>query len=290
MNIVHLETFIVVCKYGNFTEAAKHLFVPQPTVTNRITLLEEVLGQELFARGKSGKRNVQLTRAGQRFLPHAQSVIKTLKMAKQEISHTSAISIGSSIPLCHPLVYNTIKDFSNWNDHLNIHLTFLEPSDIAASLNDNSLDVAFTTDIIPNANYENCLLGSEEFSLILPASHPLSAEAVLENIACMEDENMIVYEPYKNSVAGLAELPFKKKLFSNQVEIIKNLIHQHQGISFLPPLMVEKEIKNNEMVGIPLSKEIQPSKINYYLTYNKENLVQKGIQFNRENWSVPEVV
>ncbi|AJY76150.1 LysR family transcriptional regulator [Paenibacillus beijingensis] len=289
MNIIHLETFIVVCKYGNFTEAAKQLYVPQPTVTNRITLLEEMLGQELFARGKSGKRNVQLTRAGERFLPHAQSVMNTLKMAKQEITHPSSFSIGSSIPLCHPLIYNTIKDFSNLNDHLNIHLTFLETSNVLQSSVDKSVDIAFTTSVIQKANYESYLLGSEEFSLILPASHPLAKLSVLDNFECMEEETMIVYEPYKNNVANLSERCFKKKLYSNQVGIIKNLITQHLGVSLLPPLFVEKEIEHNEMVSIPLSKEIQLTKMNYYLAYNKDNLANKGIQLNQENWSVQEV-
>ncbi|AJY76154.1 LysR family transcriptional regulator [Paenibacillus beijingensis] len=289
MNIVHLETFIIVCKYGNFTEAAKHLFVPQPTVTNRITLLEDSLGQELFARSKSGKRNVQLTRAGEMFFPHAQSVINTLKLAKQEISHTSSLSIGSSVPLNHPYVYNVIKDFSNLNEHINIHLTFLESSNVLQSLVDNVVDIAFTTDLIMNAYYESYPLGSEEFSLILPASHPLSAQPILEDFKCIEEESIIFYEPYKNSIANLPELGFKKKLYSNQVGIIKNLINQHHGVSFLPPLFVEKEIKNNEMVSIPLSKDLQLTKMNYYLAYNKENLLNKGIQLNQENWSTQEV-
>lgn len=58
---------MVVCNYENFTEAAKQLHVPQPTISNRIRYLEEELGQELFVRGKKGKRSVELTRAGKNF-------------------------------------------------------------------------------------------------------------------------------------------------------------------------------------------------------------------------------
>ncbi|NGM82484.1 LysR family transcriptional regulator [Paenibacillus sp. 7124] len=290
MNIVHLETFIIVCKYGNFTEAAKHLYVPQPTVTNRINQLEDELGQELFARGKSGKRNVQLTRAGERFLPHAQSVIDTLKMAKQEITHTTSLSIGSSVPLSHPLIYNVIQDLSNLNEHLNIHLIFLESSSILKALVDNVVDVAFTTDLMMNTCYQSYPLGSEEFNLILPTEHPLSNQPLLENFTCMKEENIIFYEPYKNNIADLTDLDFKKKLYSNQVEVIKSLIHEQHGVCFLPPMILEKEIKNNEMVSIPLSENIQLNKINYYLTCNKENLLKKGIRLNQDNWTFEEVV
>ncbi|MBP1154454.1 MULTISPECIES: LysR family transcriptional regulator [unclassified Paenibacillus] len=287
INIVYLETFLIVCEYGNFTEAAKQLFVPQPTVTNRITFLENEFGQELFARGKSGKRNVKLTRAGELFLPYARQIITSMKLAKQELSHSNYFTIGSSIPLSHPFIYKVIQDLSTLNEHLNVHLTFLESSNVLQALSENDVDIAFTSDLIKDGKYQSHLLGSEEFSLILPARHSLSSYSCLKNFECMKHENLIFFEPYRNNVEALSEISAKKKLFSNQIGIIKNLINHYYGVAFLPPLILNKEINNNEMVCIPLSKEIQLNNINYYLTYNSNNLVNKGILLDQKHWNFP---
>ena len=39
-----IETFIVVCEVKNLTRASQLLYKTQPTITNRIQILEDLLG------------------------------------------------------------------------------------------------------------------------------------------------------------------------------------------------------------------------------------------------------
>ena len=70
MNNTDMETFWAVLEHGTLTAAANALFITQPTLTNRIQSLEPEVGAQLFHR-KKGVRHIELTEAGQRFLPLA---------------------------------------------------------------------------------------------------------------------------------------------------------------------------------------------------------------------------
>ena len=70
MNNTDIETFWAVLEHGTLTAAANALFITQPTLTNRIQSLETEVGAQLFHR-KKGVRHIELTEAGQRFLPLA---------------------------------------------------------------------------------------------------------------------------------------------------------------------------------------------------------------------------
>ena len=41
MNIVNIQTFLHIVRFGSISEAAKSLFVSQPTVSSRLKQLEE---------------------------------------------------------------------------------------------------------------------------------------------------------------------------------------------------------------------------------------------------------
>lgn len=83
MDIEFVRTFLAVVAGGNFVSAANQLYVTQSTVSARIQTLETQLGVKLFRRGHGG---AELTAAGQRFLRHAKSLVRTLEEARLDVS------------------------------------------------------------------------------------------------------------------------------------------------------------------------------------------------------------
>jgi len=65
MDIELARTFLEIVSTGSFIRASERLHVGQTTVSARIRLLEQQLGQKLFIRNKAG---AILTPAGERFL------------------------------------------------------------------------------------------------------------------------------------------------------------------------------------------------------------------------------
>ena len=83
MNLSHVQTFLVVVETGNLNKAAAKLHVTQSTVTARINALEDVLGQKLLRRIKSG---AELTATGSKFVKHAQILVQVWNQARHDTS------------------------------------------------------------------------------------------------------------------------------------------------------------------------------------------------------------
>ncbi len=82
MDIESVRTFLAVTESGSFSAAAHRLHVTQSTVSNRILVLEQVLGAALFSRGK---KEAELTPSGQRFLRHSTGLMRIYEQARHEI-------------------------------------------------------------------------------------------------------------------------------------------------------------------------------------------------------------
>lgn len=83
MNIVTLQTFLTIVETGSLVRASEKLNVTQSTVTARLRGLEEVLGQTLLNRHKSG---ATLTPAGTKLLRYAEVMTGLWRQARQETS------------------------------------------------------------------------------------------------------------------------------------------------------------------------------------------------------------
>lgn len=100
MNIETIRAFLEVTATGSFQQAAENLFITQSAMSARIKGLEELLNRQLFNRKRNG---VTLTSGGQAFHKHAQSVVTTWELARQEIALSSDFSamVGLGVQLNH---------------------------------------------------------------------------------------------------------------------------------------------------------------------------------------------
>jgi len=100
MDIDQARTFLAIAAHGSFLEAAKRVHVTQSTVSARVQNLESELGAKLFIRNRAG---ASLTAAGQRFLPHAKSLVLTMEQARHEVGlpsrYRATVRIGGRIAL-----------------------------------------------------------------------------------------------------------------------------------------------------------------------------------------------
>src|SRR6202047_1521664 len=76
----HLRYFVALADAGSFTHAAERLFVAQPTLSQQIRRLEEIVGTPLLQRRREG---LQLTTAGTVLLDASRNV---LSLVDHEVS------------------------------------------------------------------------------------------------------------------------------------------------------------------------------------------------------------
>ena len=82
MTLQQLKYVVTVAECGNITEAAKQLFVSQPTVTSAIHDLEKEMQIVIFIRTNKG---VILSEDGERFLGHARQVLEQVDLKEGEV-------------------------------------------------------------------------------------------------------------------------------------------------------------------------------------------------------------
>ena len=92
MELRQLKYFVKSAEYLNFSVAAKHLFITQSTLSQQIKQLEYELGFELFLRNS---RHIQLTEAGEEFLPFARKTILDAEDAVQRLHDLQHVKVGT---------------------------------------------------------------------------------------------------------------------------------------------------------------------------------------------------
>jgi LysR family transcriptional regulator, flagellar master operon regulator len=109
MDIELAKTFLEIVSTGSFMRASERLNVGQTTVSARIRILEQKLGQPLFVRHKGG---ASLTPAGERFLRYAPMFVQLWQRARHQVAlppgHSAVLTIGSEVSLSQPLLLDWV--------------------------------------------------------------------------------------------------------------------------------------------------------------------------------------
>lgn len=113
MNLDQLITFLKVYQLGSFLEAAKQMYLPQPTISHRITQLEKEMGKPLLIRGKG---TVRLTEEGKVLLPYARSIANAVQEAHEAVTSVEKgaigkLSIGCSNPFTNCILPDALDSF-----------------------------------------------------------------------------------------------------------------------------------------------------------------------------------
>jgi DNA-binding transcriptional LysR family regulator len=151
MDIRLLQTFLLVAKIGNVTQAADQLNFSQPTVTAQIRTLEEHFGVLLFER--VGKK-LYITKAGLRLVVYAEKLLLLYGEAKatvQEFTHDRSIKIGLGTAVAAHTLSPILREFQGRVSNVSVSIEHCLDIPIAVrGILDNSFDLAIVHDNISN--------------------------------------------------------------------------------------------------------------------------------------------
>src|SRR6266536_2661420 len=88
MELRHLRYFVAVADAGTFTHAAEKMFIAQPTLSQQIRRLEEMVGTPLLHRRREG---VRLTAAGTVLLESARDVLSAVDHAVSQTRQAAGL-------------------------------------------------------------------------------------------------------------------------------------------------------------------------------------------------------
>ncbi|MEC4114101.1 LysR substrate-binding domain-containing protein [Myroides pelagicus] len=145
MELRQLKYFLKAKELLNFTQAAKHLYITQSTLSQQIKQLEQELNMPLFDR--IGKR-ISLTEAGEQFAQYAQKSVDAaqeglLLLNDLNTMNTGELKIGLTWGL-KSLVLTSMKAFAAAYPKVKLTVTFGTTTELIVALNKQEIDFALT--------------------------------------------------------------------------------------------------------------------------------------------------
>ncbi|CCW16250.1 Hydrogen peroxide-inducible genes activator [Sphingobium indicum BiD32] len=173
-----LRYFLAVVDQGNFSRAAAHCHVSQPTLSVGIAKLEQSVGAPLFLRSN---QRVELTGAGARLLGHARRIEREFNLAEQAGARSAQVAplrIGLLTSIPGALVAQAVAACPP-GDAQALELVPGTERELLARLDAERIDVALTLVRDGADRYAARPIVQEGYGLALPASHALAGQATI---------------------------------------------------------------------------------------------------------------
>lgn len=164
MQDFRMDTFLTVCKYMNYTKAAKELNLTQPAVSQHIHFLEQTYGVELFAH--NGKR-MEITRAGEILKSSALTMKHDEFHMQEKMRHAAGgvqnYAFGATLSVAEFMITDDLERFILNHPESHIRMEVANTKELLMKLDAGELDFAIVEGEFPKDEYEYLLYSQEEY-------------------------------------------------------------------------------------------------------------------------------
>jgi len=290
MTLAQLRYVITVSQVGTLSEAAKRLYISQPSLTNAIKELEKELGITIFIRTNKG---VILSRQGEEFLGYARQVIEQTNLIEEKylqdhnIKHEFCISTQHYSFAVEAFV-SLIKEYGGKEYDFRIRetQTYEIIEDVARMRSE--IGILFLNDF--NEKVIQKILKSHdlEFHQLFVASphvfisrkHPLAGNTVITNEE-LEQYPYLSFEQGEHNSFYFSEEIFsaserKKNIRVRDRATLFNLLIGLNGYTVCSGV-IDKKLNGKDIIAVPLADE-SDMRIGY-ITHKKGRISGLGYTY-----------
>lgn len=282
MTIRHLKIFIAVVDYKTMSNAAKKMFISQPSVSQAIREIEEYYNIRLFERLS---QRLYLTLEGERMVKYSRHIVSTFESMETEFKNKHKniyIRIGSSLTFGTYILPSIIVDFEGRFKNIDTKIIVDNTKIIEEKLLNNEIDMGIVEGETENTDIIKIPILVDNLVIVCSIDHELAKKEVV-TLKDLEGKTMIAREDESKERSKFqrflndnkVNVEFKWNCIS--VETIKNALKKGQGFSALSIMSVKNEIARNELKvlnidGIQLSREL-------CLIYHKNKFLNEEMKY-----------
>lgn len=265
------KTFITVADYKKMSEAAKKLYISQPTVSQAISDLEKEYQTQLFERFP---KELKITPAGQLLLNSAREIVAIQEHLEQSMKGINAmrpLRIGATLTIGNTLMGMLVEKLIQKHPDLDVTVYVESTKVIEHKLIHNELDIALVEGIIVCQNILTKPVLEDKLCIICGNKHPFAYKTSI----CIEDlrnQNFIMRtkgsgtrEIFEN-IMLIHHIPFATKWECSSRCAIVDAVRHNLGLGVLSCRCVAEYVEKGDIIVCPI--ENVSMKRYFYLCHN----------------------
>ena len=268
MTLQQLRYIIIVAEKGSINEAAKYLYVSQPSLSNSIKELEEELGFTVFIRTNRG---VTLSHKGMEFLGYARQVITQADLLEEKyIKKTKQIKSFCASSQHYPFVSHAFVELVKEYEEEDYNFTLSETTTYEVIENVKTLysEIGilylskYNEAVIRKILTENNLIFEElvraKPHVFLYKEHPLAKEELIDLEDLREypkiSFNQGMYNAFYYSEEVFSNLPVERSINVSDRAAVVNFMMGLNAYTFSSGIFPEY-LHDQDIISIPVSAD-----------------------------------
>jgi LysR family hydrogen peroxide-inducible transcriptional activator len=257
LSLRQLRYFAAVAEYGSFRQAAFKLNITQPTLSNQISVLEELLGLQLFERSRSG---TSTTVEGRELLISARRVIEEAQGFSTQASSLAGGGIGTYrlgvTPTLGPyLLPHILSPIHSRYKDLKLYVREEAPSDLESGLINSQFDFILSTLPIMSKELVVMPLFREPLKLAITKDHRLAEKVRINRMDLFGEQVLTISEHhlFHRQISELCEkvgASVRRDYEGTSLDTLRQMVVMGMGMAFLPALYVRSEIRQESELRI----------------------------------------
>ncbi|MFD2701105.1 LysR family transcriptional regulator [Paenibacillus shunpengii] len=269
------KVFYWAAKTGSLTQAAKALYLTQPSVSHAIKQLEESFGVTLFYRTSKG---VNLTQEGTilfSYIEQSQIMISLAeeKMAALKNLDSGELRVGGSDSLFKHYLLPFLEDYHAKYPGVKLHLNHGTTPEVISYLKEGRIDLGVVRmpivdshlEVTESIQLQDCFVAGEHYAELKGVQ--LSMEELMEYPVILFSRNsrarMAVTELFQRYGYEL-----KPEIEVGSVDLLIEFARRGLGISYVTREFVSKELREGSLFEIELDINLPPSKVGVMIMRN----------------------
>ena len=280
MNLKQLEAFARVAEAKSFSEAAKILYLTQPTVSAHVASLEKELGVCLLMRST---KEVSLTEEGEILYDYAMQMLELEQQIRERFGSRkkegAVLRIAASTLPSQYLLPEIMVRFRERYPGVRLRVMETDSTGAVEQILSRRADIGFAGTVLEEKQCVYIPFYQDELVVIIPGEGLEGPESAAETAAWIRRMPVILREEgsgtrkeaqrlLRQMGIELSELNIVASI-QNQ-ETIKRSVRNGMGISILSRLAAEDEIRSGVLRAVPLGET--GGKRNINLVFDRRSL------------------
>lgn len=283
MTLRHLRIFVSVCDHKSVTEAANSLHLAQPTVTLVIKELENYYSIRLFDRIS---RRLFITEAGRKFYDYAVHIVALfdeMEVSMKDWDGAGIVRVGASVTIGNFFLPRFVKKFKQDHPEMKVQVCIRNSGQLEQLVLDNALDFAFVEGKPSFSQILAVPFLDDHVVAIVEKEHPLAErkEISLKELTAWDlilREKGSAGREILDSLFTLHGLKGEPAWESVSTQAIVKAVKAGLGVSVLPYMQVEREIRNGEVAALTIQEEVFERKF-YVIRHKNKYLARTAREF-----------